>query len=238
MTLTVGAIAALISNVLLLTLPTLILAPDVFVSEDVPFACFLILATGAFLAELSRFRFGNAAGPAVTMKVQRKVIRLALLTGIVMLGILWIAQIERVVISPRTSPGFVVTGSALMASGIVLRYLSIRTLGRFFVTEHVAAAGQPLVQSGVFRYLRHPSETGILAIVIGAGFLLQSAVALALAGVVLCPIIVWRVRREDRFLEGVYGDEHRAFTARVGCLIPFVIRRHHGRKTRWGQRGQ
>jgi protein-S-isoprenylcysteine O-methyltransferase Ste14 len=55
----------------------------------------------------------------------------------------------------------VVTGLALMVAGIGLRAWSIVTLGRFFQYQIKVQPGHQVVTSGPYRFVRHPSYTGI-----------------------------------------------------------------------------
>src|SRR5262249_3589838 len=63
---------------------------------------------------------------------------------------------------PRTvQRGAFVGGLAVAVSGIGLRQWAIRTLGRLFVGYVAIQPDHHAVQSGPYRYLRHPSYTGI-----------------------------------------------------------------------------
>jgi protein-S-isoprenylcysteine O-methyltransferase len=83
-------------------------------------------------------------------------------------------------------------------------------------------AGTRLRTTGVYRVVRHPSEAGTLAVAAGASALLSSPWALALAGLVLLPLVVVRVRREDVVLAREIGAPFRAYARRVGGLLPHL----------------
>ena len=104
----------------------------------------------------------------------------------------------------------------------MLRVLAIRTLGPGFVTELEVLRETQLIQNGVYRFIRHPSETANLTIVAGACVLLESPAAAALGVIVLLPLICRRVREEDRFLESVFAERFRAYASRTGRLLPLV----------------
>jgi protein-S-isoprenylcysteine O-methyltransferase Ste14 len=106
-------------------------------------------------------------------------------------------------------------GAALMASGILLRCLAIYTLGPRFVSELRVPPGEPLVRRGVYRWLDHPSEAGLLALTAGAAILFRSVAAVLLWAFALAPLTLARVRAENAFLreggrEGANGEREGA----------------------------
>ena len=72
------------------------------------------------------------------------------------------------------------------------------------------------------RSVRHPSETGNLGIALGASVLLASPTASAVWLAVFLPLVLRRVREEDRFLESVLSDAFDSYAERVKRLVPFV----------------
>jgi len=60
-------------------------------------------------------------------------------------------------------------GLVLMGAGLMLRWWSVTHLGRSFTVDVAVSADQPVVDSGPYRWIRHPSYTGMLLIV-GAAY--------------------------------------------------------------------
>src|SRR5262249_9161903 len=60
-------------------------------------------------------------------------------------------------------------GVVLLLAGIALRWYAIRVLGRFFTRDVAIQAGQTVVESGPYRFIRHPSYTGTLLTLLGIG---------------------------------------------------------------------
>jgi protein-S-isoprenylcysteine O-methyltransferase Ste14 len=114
--------------------------------------------------------------------------------------------------------------AAGLAAGAVLRIAAVRQLGARFVSAACADAATPLATSGVYSWVRHPSETGLLLASLGAALLLRSAVSLALWAAVLVPLSAARVHREDRVLDRVHGKVHREYRRRTGALLPRASR--------------
>jgi len=112
--------------------------------------------------------------------------------------------------------------AASFAAGLVLRWVSILTLGRLFTTRVTVQDGHELVRRGPYRWLRHPSYTGMVLILVGIGLALGDAIALALAVGVPLAALLYRIRVEERVLANAFGEaweRHRAATWR---LVPWV----------------
>lgn len=115
-----------------------------------------------------------------------------------------------------------VAGIALMVAGIGLRQWSVQTLGRFFTVDVRVHPGQTVVDTGPYRWLRHPSYTGLLMVVLGIGLALGNGAALALLIVVPTAGVVARIRVEERALSTALGEPYRRFAATRARLIPGV----------------
>lgn len=115
-----------------------------------------------------------------------------------------------------------VAGIALIAVGVALRAWSIASLGRFFQYQIEIQAGHRVVTTGPYRYVRHPSYTGIALAL--AGFALASGDVLSLlAAAVLGGIgLAVRIRAEERQLTEALGADYEKFAATRKRLIPGV----------------
>jgi protein-S-isoprenylcysteine O-methyltransferase Ste14 len=145
-------------------------------------------------------------------------VRLAAATGLLVLALQWTAALEHGLRGSASVGPLAPFGVALLAAGVALRWTSLRALGERFVT-HPAPRGD-LCRDGIYAHLRHPSELGLLACALGAALLLGSP--LAATGVVslLLPLVVWRLRREDRALLATLGGAQADYAATVPGLLP------------------
>lgn len=89
-----------------------------------------------------------------------------------------------------------------MVTGVALRWSAIHALGPWFRSSVALTPGQPRIRRGPYRWLRHPSEIGLLSAVAGAALALGSPLALLLEVGLLLPLSWLRARREDRALDG------------------------------------
>jgi protein-S-isoprenylcysteine O-methyltransferase len=108
----------------------------------------------------------------------------------------------------------------LFVAGLAIRWWAIVTLGRFFTVDVVVEKDHELVETGPFRWVRHPSYTGVLLAFLGWAMTLWNWVALA---IVLVPIFVAFVRRmnvEEDALSRALGAKYPAYMARTKRLVP------------------
>jgi len=116
----------------------------------------------------------------------------------------------------------VVAGIALIAAGLALRIWSIATLGRFFQYQIQVQSGHRVVTGGPYRYVRHPSYTGIALVLAGIALACDDVWSLA-AVAVLGGAGLWvRIRAEERQLTEALGADYERFAAGRKRLVPGV----------------
>jgi protein-S-isoprenylcysteine O-methyltransferase Ste14 len=118
-------------------------------------------------------------------------------------------------------PVFVV-GLVLMVAGLVIRQWAILTLGRFFTVDVRVHAGQTVVERGPYRWVRHPSYTGLLLVFVGVGLALGNWASLIVLALLPTAGLLVRIRSEERALVAALGDEYVSYAATRRRLIPGV----------------
>jgi protein-S-isoprenylcysteine O-methyltransferase len=119
-------------------------------------------------------------------------------------------------------PWAIPIGVVLFISGMVLRWYSIVYLGRFFTVNVAIATDHQLVETGPYRYVRHPSYTGALFAFIGFALVLRSWVSVIVIFLPIALAFLYRIRVEERALAQALGESYRAYVERTKRLIPFV----------------
>lgn len=106
--------------------------------------------------------------------------------------------------------------------GIVLRQYAVAALGPYFTTRIMTTPDQDVVETGPYRYVRHPSYSGLLLSALGV--LLSAGNWLSLACFVLAlPGFLYRIRVEEGALIAALGKPYRDYMARTKRLVPFVV---------------
>jgi len=85
--------------------------------------------------------------------------------------------------------------------------------------DHYRPEDPQLMTAGPYARLRHPRYTSWLGLLVTGPLALGSALGL-LAGLAFVPLVVRRVRLEERFLARLYGDRYAAFARQRSRLVP------------------
>jgi protein-S-isoprenylcysteine O-methyltransferase len=117
---------------------------------------------------------------------------------------------------------FYLAGFLLFLGGLILRWYSIGYLGRYFTVDVSISAEHKLIDSGPYRYIRHPTYTGALLAFLGLGFCFGNWLSILFMTVPIIAAFLWRIRIEEDALNDALGEEYRAYTQRTKRLIPFV----------------
>lgn len=118
-------------------------------------------------------------------------------------------------------PVVAVAGLIVAWAGIGLRLWAIHRLGRFFRGVVTVHAEHEVVDSGPYRYLRHPSYTGVLLGVLGLAGSADLTVGLVVT-LGLAAGLVYRIRVEERTLGDALGEPYRVYAASTWRLVPLV----------------
>jgi protein-S-isoprenylcysteine O-methyltransferase Ste14 len=106
-------------------------------------------------------------------------------------------------------------GAALVLCGIVLWLTAVVQLLRGFPRGK-------LVTAGAYGVCRNPIYSSFAFFVLPGVSLLSGTWVYLVVGAVLCLGVRIFIRKEERDLLRVFGDEYRDYTARVHRLVPFV----------------
>ena len=118
-------------------------------------------------------------------------------------------------------PLFVI-GLVLMAAGVFVRQWAILTLGRFFTPEVRVHPGQTVVERGPYRWVRHPSYSGLLIFFAGLGLALSDWLSVIVLAILPAAGLLVRIRSEERALLAALGEEYRRYAATRRRLFPGI----------------
>jgi protein-S-isoprenylcysteine O-methyltransferase len=112
--------------------------------------------------------------------------------------------------------------AGLFVGGLALRWYAILYLGSLFTVNVAIAADHRLIDSGPYRYIRHPSYTGALLAFLGLGISFGNWVSLII--VVVPPLLAFmrRMTIEEAALSHGLGESYLQYMARTKRLIPCV----------------
>jgi len=119
-------------------------------------------------------------------------------------------------------PAFVV-GVALIVLGSLLRRWCFRTLGQYFTGDVKASADQPVIRTGPYRFVRHPSYTAGIMMFTGIGLALGSWFSFLLIAIASIATYWYRVTIEERALLGTIGEQYASFMKERKRFIPYIV---------------
>jgi protein-S-isoprenylcysteine O-methyltransferase Ste14 len=118
------------------------------------------------------------------------------------------------------SAGLSVAGLLVMWAGLAVRIWAIVVLGTSFRMTVEVDTGQKVIDSGPYRWVRHPSYTGILLLTAGLSLVYGDWPALAILLVLPAGVLIHRIFVEEAVLTEVIGRAYADYAARTNRLVP------------------
>jgi protein-S-isoprenylcysteine O-methyltransferase Ste14 len=115
-----------------------------------------------------------------------------------------------------------IAGLVIILIGAILFVWARRVLGHFYSGHVSVIEGQPLVQHGPYRIIRHPAYMGYLLISLGISLGFSSLGGFAAVIFILLPSVVYRLRVEDRLLAEYFGEAFKVYAKKAKRLIPGI----------------
>ena len=110
-----------------------------------------------------------------------------------------------------------------MILGSLLRRWCFRTLGQYFTGDVKARADQPVIRTGPYRFVRHPSYTAGIMMFTGIGLALGSWFSFLLITTASIGTYWYRVTIEERALLGTIGEQYASFMKERKRFIPYIV---------------
>lgn len=113
-------------------------------------------------------------------------------------------------------------GLILIIAGVVVRFTAIRTLGKFFTVNLAIDSEHRLIDTGLYKYIRHPSYTGSLLSFLGLAVYFNNWICLPVILVPIITVFIFRINIEEKLLIQQPGLNYSEYIKRTKRLIPFV----------------
>jgi len=109
-----------------------------------------------------------------------------------------------------------------LAAGLAIRWTAIFTLGKSFSANVAIHAAQTVHKTGLFRFVRHPSYSGMLLIFVSIGLATRSWLAFAIVLVLPMAALLYRIHVEEAALTAAFGADYIEYSQSTKRLIPGV----------------
>jgi protein-S-isoprenylcysteine O-methyltransferase Ste14 len=107
-------------------------------------------------------------------------------------------------------------GAALILAGFAVLGWAIAAFRSAGTNVQTQKPSNAIASSGPYRLSRNPIYLAMAAALVGIGLAAGSAWVMAMIVPFLLVVRSGVIAREERYLEGKFGDEYRAYRARVG----------------------
>lgn len=114
-------------------------------------------------------------------------------------------------------------GAGIFAFGTGFRWWAINHLGRFFSVDVAIANDHRVVDTGPYRFVRHPSYTGLLMQCAGLAVALGTLSSILIIVLPTFLALFYRIHVEEKALLHSLGEDYTAYTRRTKRLIPGVL---------------
>ena len=111
---------------------------------------------------------------------------------------------------------------AFLAFGLAIRWIAILTLGRSFSANVAIHAAQTVHKAGLFRFVRHPSYSGMLLIFVAIGLATRNWLSFAIVIVLPMAALLYRIHVEEAALAEAFGTDYTDYSKTTKRLIPGI----------------
>ena len=111
----------------------------------------------------------------------------------------------------------------LLMCGFIIRWISIISLGRMFTVNVAIQKEHQLMQAGLYKYIRHPSYSGMLLEFLGLAVYFGTWICLFVVMVPITGALLYRIKREESVLVKEFGRQYEEYKAHTKSMIPGII---------------
>ena len=113
-------------------------------------------------------------------------------------------------------------GLVFIVAGVIIRFVAIRTLGKFFTVNLSINSEHRLVNTGLYKYIRHPAYTGSMLSFLGLGLNFNNWLCLAVIVIPVYCAFIYRIHVEENLLIQQKELNYDDYLKRTKRLIPFI----------------
>ena len=116
-----------------------------------------------------------------------------------------------------------IVGLVLALAGVILTVWTKRCLGAFFSTTLGVKRDHQVIQTGPYRWVRHPMYSSLLLVILGGALVYNSGAVIVLLAIPFAGFFYWQSAVEERLLVKHLGEAYLQYRARTGRLVPRLV---------------
>lgn len=113
-------------------------------------------------------------------------------------------------------------GFPMITFGLIIRWIAILQLGKSFTVDVAINNSATLKTDGIYERVRHPSYLGLLLIVLGFSFTMNSIYSFFAFVVPVSIAIIYRIMVEEKVLLNEFGDSYSEYKTKTKRIIPGI----------------
>jgi len=113
-------------------------------------------------------------------------------------------------------------GVAFTAAGLMFAVWARLHLGRNWSRSVTVKQDHELITSGAYGLVRHPIYTGILTGFLGTAVAIGEVRGFVALAIFTCALWI-KLRLEEKWMQGQFGETYRMYSTRVAALVPYVL---------------
>jgi protein-S-isoprenylcysteine O-methyltransferase Ste14 len=118
---------------------------------------------------------------------------------------------------------FFAIGMALAALGFVIRIHSILTLKKYFIYSVAKVENHKIIETGLYKFIRHPGYLGQLIIFIGISTSISNWLSILAMMIPITLGYFYRIKVEERFMLEHLGEAYLNYQVRTKRIIPMIL---------------
>ena len=111
---------------------------------------------------------------------------------------------------------------ALLIVGLAIRWTAIITLGKSFSSNVAIHSTQTVLKTGLYRWMRHPSYTGLILIFFAAALRTRNWISFLIIFIPATATLLYRIHVEEVALRSHFGEEYIAYSRETKRLVPGI----------------
>jgi protein-S-isoprenylcysteine O-methyltransferase Ste14 len=117
---------------------------------------------------------------------------------------------------------FFAIGMVLVVIGLIIRIHSIQTLKQYFTFSVAKVENHKIIETGLYKFIRHPGYLGQLIIFIGISTAISNWLSILVMMVPITLGYLYRIKVEERFMLEQLGEDYLNYQKRTKRIIPMV----------------
>ena len=115
-----------------------------------------------------------------------------------------------------------ISGIIILILGLIIRWIAIISLKESFTVDVTVNEGQKIIQTGIYKYIRHPAYSGSLLSFLGLSLVFSNYLTLFIVNIPIITVFLYRIRIEEQALTKEIGQEYVDYVKLTKKLIPFI----------------